>query len=222
MSALLTAPAAGMAFAAKGTRGHRRVLCRASSINNSQQYVRAHILELTPYTPIVPFEVLSEQLGLAPEAIVKLDANENPYGPPPEVAEALSSMRFPHIYPDPENRALRKALAAECGVPMENLVVGCGADELIDLLMRVVLDPNDVIINTPPTFGMYAFDCAVNAGTCVDVPRLPPPSFKVDVEGIQKAVLEHKPKLLFLTSPNNPDGGAVQVDPKLTLHAFND
>ena len=75
--------------------------------------------------------------------------------------------------------------------------------------MRVILDPGDVIINTPPTFGMYAFDCAVNGGVVVDVPRLDPPSFAVDVEGIKKAVAEHSPKILFLTSPNNPDGSML-------------
>ena len=62
-------------------------------------------------------EVLSERLGRAPEDIIKLDANENPYGPPPEVMEAMASMKFPHIYPDPECRALRKELGEDCGVP---------------------------------------------------------------------------------------------------------
>ena len=129
---------------------------------------------------------------------------------PTEVNEALGSMKFPHIYPDPESRALRKALAEECDVPIENLLVGCGADELIDLLMRVILDPGDVIINTPPTFGMYAFDCAVNAGVVVDVPRGgPEEGFRMDVPGIKAAVAEHEPKLLFLTSPNNPDGSVL-------------
>jgi histidinol-phosphate aminotransferase len=100
-------------------------------------------------------------------------------------------------------------LADDCGVPMEHLLVGCGADELIDLLMRIVLDPNDVIINNPPTFGMYAFDCAVNGGRCVDVPRLESPSFGIDVQGIERAVHEHSPKIVFLTSPNNPDGSLL-------------
>ena len=58
----------------------------------------------------------------------------------PEVREALATMPWPHIYPDPETRALRAALSAESGVPAANLLVGCGADELIDLLMRCVLD----------------------------------------------------------------------------------
>jgi histidinol-phosphate aminotransferase len=53
----------------------------------------------------------------------------------------MANMSFPHIYPDPESRALRTLLAEECGVPLENILVGCGADELIDLLMRCVLQP---------------------------------------------------------------------------------
>lgn len=65
------------------------------------------------------------KLGRKPEDIVKLDANENPYGPPPEVLQALGSMKFPNIYPDPEQRALRKALAEREGVPMENILGAC-------------------------------------------------------------------------------------------------
>ncbi len=61
------------------------------------------------------------------------------------------------------------------------LQVGCGADELIDLLMRCMLDPGDKIIDCPPTFTMYAFDAAVNASQVVTVPRLD--GFRIDVEG---------------------------------------
>lgn len=207
------------------------------------QFIRPHLLKLAPYTPIVPFEVLSAKLGRKPQDIVKLDANENPYGPPPEVLEALGSMDFPNIYPDPESRRLREALAKWHNVPMEHLLVskqrgveercrrqhaewqrtrgavqrcnagahssrvcgavqlpptappcaslnilpplqvGCGADELIDLLMRCVLDPNDKIVDCPPTFTMYVFDAAVNAAQVVTVPRLD--GFRIDVEGAQ-------------------------------------
>lgn len=65
------------------------------------------------------------KLGRAPEDIIKLDANENPYGPPPEVLQALGNMQFPNIYPDPESRALRAGLAAYCGIPDANLLVRC-------------------------------------------------------------------------------------------------
>ena len=66
-----------------------------------------HIAEMEAYTPIQPFEVLSRQLGRVPEQIVKLDANENPYGPAPAVREALAGYPYTHIYPDPEQRELR-------------------------------------------------------------------------------------------------------------------
>ena len=73
--------------------------------------IRSNISRLEPYTPILPFEVLSQQLGRQPETIIKLDANENPYGPSPLVAEALAEAPHLHIYPDPECRALREGLA---------------------------------------------------------------------------------------------------------------
>jgi histidinol-phosphate aminotransferase len=71
--------------------------------------------------------------------------------------------------------------------------VGCGADELIDLLLRCVLDPGDKIVDCPPTFTMYAFDSDVNAGEVITIPRLE--GFKLDVPAIVSAVKEQKPKV---------------------------
>ncbi len=172
--------------------------------------VRTHLESLPPYTPIEPFEVLSGRIGLEPSQIVKLDANENPYGPLPVVREALGKLDFPHIYPDPESRALRKSLATFTGISEEYLLAGSGADELIDLLMRVFLEPNDCILSCPPTFGMYSFDTELNAARCIEVPRKA--DFSLDIEPLCKAVREHQPKLLFITSPNNPDGSVILPD----------
>ncbi len=177
---------------------------------NPGSFVRSFITDLEPYTPIEPFEVLSQRLGLPPEAIVKLDANENPYGPAPEVIRALGELPYPHIYPDPESRELRMALSAWTGVPMENLIAGAGADELIDLVMRLVLDPGDAILNCPPTFGMYAFDASIQDARTVNVPRRD--DFSLDLDAIEQAARVEKPKLLFLTSPNNPDGSLIPPD----------
>ena len=124
-----------------------------------------------------------------------------------EVRAALGSMAWPNIYPDPETRALRAALAADSGVPEANLLVGCGADELIDLLMRCTLDSGDAILDCPPTFTMYAFDAAVNDARVIAVPRRA--DFSIDVPAVVAAVLAQRPKLLFLTSPNNPDGSLL-------------
>jgi histidinol-phosphate aminotransferase len=171
--------------------------------------IRQHLESLPPYTPIEPFEVLSARLGRSPDQIVKLDANENPYGPLKAVREALANMEFSHIYPDPESRALRKSLAEFTGVPAEYLMAGAGADELLDLLMRVFLEPNDCVLSCPPTFGMYSFDAELNAARCIEVPRRA--DFSLDLDAIRKAVETHRPKLFFITSPNNPNGSVLDA-----------
>jgi histidinol-phosphate aminotransferase len=170
----------------------------------------SHIRSMPTYEPILPFEVLSGQLDRLPGQIIKLDANENPYGLSPSARQALADLEFPHIYPDPESRLLRSALSSFTGVPAENLLAGSGADELIDLTMRLLLEPGDRVINCPPTFGMYAFDTNLNAGQLIEVTRRP--DFSLDLDGIRKAVEKTQPKLLFLTSPNNPDGSLIPQD----------
>jgi len=169
--------------------------------------VRSHLESLPPYIPIEPFEILSARIGRSPDQIIKLDANENPYGPLPVVRKALGELDFPHIYPDPESRALRKSLETFTGVPAEYLLAGSGADELIDLLMRVFLEPNDCILSCPPTFGMYSFDAELNAGRCIEAPRNA--DFSLDMKSIRKAVEAFHPKLFFIASPNNPDGSLI-------------
>jgi histidinol-phosphate aminotransferase len=171
------------------------------------QLVRPHVRAMPAYKPVQPFEVLSQQLDRPPEAIIKLDANENPYGPLPAVHDALARLRYPNIYPDPESRALRRMLAGRHQIPMENLLVGAGADELIDLLLRLFLAPGDVILDCPPTFGMYAFDARINDARVVSVPRQA--DFSIRPDAIELACRAHSPKILFLASPNNPDGGLL-------------
>ena len=169
--------------------------------------LRPHIRAMKPYQPIRPFEVLSRQLGVSPERIIKLDGNENPYGPAPAARQALAELRYAHIYPDPQSDALRHALASYTGLPAANLLAGAGADELIDLIMRLFLEPGDAVLNCPPTFGMYAFDARLNAARVVEVPRRA--DFSLDLPALEAAVHQARPKLLFLCSPNNPDGGLI-------------
>jgi histidinol-phosphate aminotransferase len=169
--------------------------------------IRAHLESMPPYLPIEPFEILSARIGREASQIIKLDANENPYGPLPSVREALGKLEFPHIYPDPESRALRASLERFTGVPAEYLLAGAGADELIDLLMRLLLEPNDSILSCPPTFGMYAFDGELNAARVIEIPRRP--DFSLDLDAICKAVEVNQPKILFIATPNNPDGSLL-------------
>ncbi|MCP5096597.1 MAG: histidinol-phosphate transaminase [Chloroflexi bacterium] len=186
---------------------------------NPTEFVRADIAEMQPYTPIVPFDVLSARLGRAPSDIVKLDANENPYGPSPQALAALASGKFFHIYPDPESNQLRDVLSDFVNVPKDRLLAGMGADELIDLVLRVVVAPGDVVIDCPPSFGMYPFSTAVNGGHYLPIPRHA--DFELDVEGIETAVSTHpNAKVLFLCSPNNPNGSVISDEDLIRLLAL--
>ena len=169
-----------------------------------------HLADLEEYAPIEPFEVLSARLGIPAERIVKLDANENPYGPLPEAVEALARYPHFHVYPDPRQSVLREALGAFVGVPAAHVLPGQGADELLDSLCRLFLAPGDVAVNAPPTFGMYGFDARCAGARVLDVPRRE--DFTLDVEAIAAAAETIRAKLLFLASPNNPSGGWLDDD----------
>jgi len=180
----------------------------ATSGVNFEEFIRPDIAAMKPYTPILPFEVLSQRLKRAPDEIIKLDANENPYGPSPKARAALANAVFLNIYPDPENTFLREALAKFTGLPTERLFPGAGADELIDLVLCATIAPGDVVINCPPSFGMYPFSSDVNAARLVEVPRRA--DFSLNVPAIEAAVRSNpRAKVLFVCSPNNPDGSLI-------------
>jgi len=168
-----------------------------------EKLIRPELVKMKSYTPIEPADVLSHQVELPSDKIVKLDGNENPYGCSPKVYPALASYRYYHNYPDPEQRELRKALEGYTGTGREHIVCGMGSDELIDLILRLFLKPGDEVINCPPTFGMYPFSTDVCGGKVVDVPRNE--DFSLDIDGIKKA-LTKRTKVIFVASPNNPTG----------------
>lgn len=95
-------------------------------------------------------------------------------------------------------------------------MAGMGADELIDLVLRALLSPGETVINCPPSFGMYPFSTAVNMGQLVTVPRRQ--DFALDIEAIKTAVADNpSAKVLFICSPNNPDGSVVSSADLLAL-----
>jgi len=167
--------------------------------------VRPELLALLGYEPIEPVDVLAEQLGIPPEQVLKLDGNENPYGASPRVREALADFDLYHIYPDPEQRRVREALADYLGVGAEHIVVGNGSDELLELIPRLFLSPGDVTVIAPPTFGVYSFATQVWGGRVVEAPRRE--DFGLDLRALREA--SKHAKLVFLASPNNPTANAM-------------
>lgn len=186
------------------------------STRTALDFLRPDLRGHVEYEPIEPVDVLAARLGVAPERIVKLDGNENLYGPSPRVRETLAACTDYHIYPDPDQRRLRAALAEYTGAPAECIVAGVGSDELIDLLARACLAPGDGVIDLVPTFGMYVFTTSVVGGRYVPVPRRD--DFTVDVAAVRDASNDGA-KLLFAASPNNPSGNRLKRD---ELHALLD
>ena len=113
-----------------------------------------------------------------------------------------------HVYPDPESGRLRELLADYTGVPAEQILCGAGADEMIELILQLFIEPGDAVINTPPTFAMYGFDAPIYHGQVIDVYRRA--DFSLDVAAIEAAVTQHDAKLVFLCSPNNPSGNLIE------------
>ena len=103
--------------------------------------IRRDIASMSAYTPTASLDVFAERLGLAVEELIKLDANENSFGPSPRVIEALAQLPNMHIYPDPESGRLRELLSDYVAVPAEQILCGAGADELIELILQLFIEP---------------------------------------------------------------------------------
>ena len=155
---------------------------------NIESLVRENIKQLKPYS-----SARSEYRG---NADVFLDANENSYGSP--LDENFNR------YPDPLQWKLKQEISKIKGVPPQNIFVGNGSDEVIDIAFRIFCDPGiDNVIICPPTYGMYKVCANINA---VDVREVMlTRDFQLDVQGIL-SVINQDTKLLFICSPNNPTG----------------
>lgn len=169
-----------------------------------RELLRADLDLLPDYTPAHVTE---------PWRMIKLDSNENPYGPSPRVLAALADTRTWHYYFGQDD--LREQLAQYARVKPENIVVTNGGDESIELVLRAVLEPNDAVIDAPPSFEMYRIAAIANRGRVLDVARLD--DFTLDVETVIKTCQTARPeqregsnvKAICLASPNNPDGNLL-------------
>ena len=183
----------------------------ASSIHN---LLRSDLPGFAPYTPIVPLDVLAQQLGLTRDQLIKLDANENPYGPTAATRAALAALATPTgaqevvaLYPDPDNTALRTAISEHLNQPIARIICGNGSDELIDLLLRATVTPGRTVVDVTPTFGMYAFGAHLYQANLVEVPRTD--TFEIDVTALRQAIMAHQAVIVFLAAPNNPTGNPL-------------
>lgn len=134
---------------------------------------------------------------------VFLNANESPWPPPGDAGDTL------HRYPDPQPAALLAALAALYGVAPEQVLVGRGSDEAIDLLVRAFCRPGvDAVAICPPTFGMYAVAAGIQGARLIEVALTAQCGLDADA---LLARVDATTRLVFLCSPNNPTGGLTPL-----------
>lgn len=153
---------------------------------NLQKIVRKNILDLKPYS--------SARDEFSGENAVFLDANENPFGDL-------------NRYPDPHQKVLKSRISNIKNIPAENIFLGNGSDEVIDILYRMFCNPGqDEVILCPPTYGMYEVSANINNVKIKNIPLNP--DFQLDVDSILKQKTEYS-KLIFICSPNNPSGNSL-------------
>lgn len=171
-----------------------------------EKLIRSHLMGFTGYSASTSPDTLEGKVDVPLESIVKMNANENPYGCSPRVLKALAGCPYFNIYPDDGQQELRKMLAGYAGVAAERILGSHGSNTLIDLIVRLFVGPGDEVINSVPTFDLYRFSTEICGGTVINVNR--DDNFAVNVKGIKTAI-SGKTKLIFLATPNNPTGNIV-------------
>jgi histidinol-phosphate aminotransferase len=152
-----------------------------------------------------------EQLGLSPEAVLDFSVNSNPYGPSPQVRQAVAGAPLDR-YPDRESLELRRALATQLGVAFGHIVTGNGTAELLWLISFAFLQQRDRVLVIGPTFGEYARTAALMGARVKTWQAQPEENFAVSPEAIERQLFHSNPKLVFLCNPNNPTGRLVPVE----------
>ena len=150
--------------------------------------VRPNILNLEPYS--------SARDEFKGSEGIFLDANENPFG-------------NLNRYPDPLQKAVKQKLSEVKGIPVQNIFLGNGSDEIIDLCFRIFCEPaKDKALTFVPTYGMYEVSAAINNVELIKIPLNE--KFQIDTEDITLNLLDPKVKIIFICSPNNPTGNCIK------------
>jgi histidinol-phosphate aminotransferase len=181
----------------------------------SRSMIRRQLLDCEPYYPGLSIEEIQERYGLS--SVIKLASNENPLGVSPKVLQTLEKqLTEVYRYPRTGSPRLRRALSAYHGVPADRIVVGNGSDEIIDLLVRVAVEPGrDHVLAFQPCFNIYRLQsklCGVafrQISLGID--------FTFPMQELLEAVNEAT-AMVFLTTPDNPSGFTPLVEDVIDLH----
>jgi len=168
----------------------------------------AKLKEIETYEAGKPIELVVRDFGIKPEEIVKLASNENPYGCSPKVQNAVSKIvANMALYPDDSMMKLMAGLSQKFGVAESNLIIGSGSDQVIEFIMHAKADKNSKILINSVTFAMYAI-YAKHVGAEI----IRTASREHDLEEFYTLYKKENPDIIFLCTPNNPTGDAINKD----------
>jgi histidinol-phosphate aminotransferase len=169
-----------------------------------ESLITDNIATLPAYPPGKPLEELEREYGITDS--IKLASNENPLGPSPLALQAIAAhLSKLHRYPDSHAFYLKQRLSQHHGVNSEQLILGNGSDEILELIMQTFLRPGDEVLSATPSFLMYGLLTQGAGGIFRPVPLR---DFRVDLKAITKAITARS-KIIIINNPNNPTGTVI-------------
>ena len=174
-----------------------------------EQLVKPHVLTQPVYQPGKPIETVARELGLDPASIAKLASNESPFGSSPKAIQAVRSwLADAWLYPDGSAYKLKEKLSQVRGVKPEQILLGNGSNEVIELLGHAFLGAGDEVVFGEQAFIVYKLVSLLFGATPVSVPM---PNYRHDLAAMADAITD-KTRMVFIASPNNPTGTANTED----------
>jgi len=179
--------------------------------------IKKTVKELDPYVPGRSNSDLARAYGLDPEKIIRMGSNENPLGPSPKAVEAIKkNLHLINTYPESNIDDLKRKIAAYAGVNTEQIVVGGdGADEILDVLAKTLIEPGDEYIVHPPSYMYYEYTFNVYGAVPVYA-RWNIEENSLDVDSVLESI-SPRTKVIFLCTPNNPSGGLIDKKDIITI-----
>jgi len=160
-----------------------------------------------------PIELVVREFGIDAKDVVKLASNENPKGCSKNVAKVIAdNAHKAFLYPDDSMFELKDALSKKFNVTDENIIIGAGSDQILEFISRALLMPNDTVLMSQVTFAMYEIYAKQMGANIIRTA-----SYQHKVDEFINAYKEHKPKIIYLCTPNNPTGDATSREDVLKI-----
>ncbi|MGD2089009.1 MAG: histidinol-phosphate transaminase [Candidatus Aminicenantes bacterium] len=172
-----------------------------------QELINPNVLDMVPYTPGKPIEELQREHNL--KRVVKLASNENPLGVPPHVSRAITNeISQLNFYPENDSYYLKHRIADYNGIGADNVIVSAGSVELISMIIRTFLLPDQTVLTSEKTFLMYKVWTVITGGKSAFIEAPMGDDYSYDLDALHRLV-DDKTKIIFIANPNNPTGTMI-------------